>query len=257
MVKKANKPFELKCFKDIQSKNYIHSFHQSNHGHLMIAGDFTTHIDYLLDSILKRIPLTYTQQDIKLVMYSKTYVIHEHSPLNKYLKTSIFETSETLLSKLKWLKKTMNNRYKTFNEYKAKDIFTFNGKVMNKEINKRWIPYLFVVIHEFPQKSDSNSDAIHDLMHTITLKSRASGIHILLTSSMIMESINPIFKYNMDGIYFKVESIESSHLLNGYNAVYELNTNQVIVRDSLSRYCNKYTLFEEPKKRILLHSLNN
>lgn len=248
-----NQLFKLECFQDLNKYKYIHPFYQTNHGHLIIAGDIKSQNDYILGYILRRIPSQYSNIELKIVMYSKSINISLYSNLKKYFKKPIINNKDDLMSLMLWIKKTMNNRYKLFREVKTKDIFTYNEKVVNQEINKRFMPYLLLIIHEVPETDDVKNDPIIDLIHQIILKSRAVGIHVIATSSTIINSICPVFKHNMDGIIFKVDTNEKSKLLVGDDEAMKIKSNEIMIHECLTGKKTKYTIFDEPNIRTLLH----
>lgn len=250
---RINQLFQLECFQDFNKYKYIHPFYQTNRGHLIISGDLESQNDYILGYILRRIPSQYSNREVKILIYSNYINESQYPKLNKYFKKPIITTRDDLLLLLLWVKKTMDHRYKLFRELKAKDIFTFNEKVAKQEINKRFIPYLLLIIHELPVTDDIKIDPSIDLIHQIILKSRAAGIHVIATSSAIMNSISPVFKHNMDGIISKVDTIEKSKLLVGSDEAMKIKTNEVMVHECLTGKNSKYVLFDEPEKRPLLH----
>ena len=124
----------------------------------------------------------------------------------------------------------------------------FNQKVLNKEINKRVLPHLLVIIHEVPQAHSIRNDQINNLIHEIVIKSRASGIHMIITSSMIKESISPLLKYHMDTIVFTVDSIEKSKILIGSDEATQIEPNEVMVHESLTNKNTIYRLLDDSKR---------
>jgi len=252
---KANTLIELECFQDLNKNKYIHPFYQTNKGHLIISGDLKSQNDYILGYILRRIPSQYSNIELKILMYSKSINESQYPKLSEYFKKPIISTRDDLMSLLIWVKKTMNNRYKLFRELKAKDNFAFNERVVKQEINKRIIPYLLLIIHEVPETKEVENDSIHDLIHQIIIKSRAAGIHLIATSSIIINSISPVFKHNMDGIISMVDTIEKSKILVGSDDAKKIKSNEVMIHRCLTGKNTKLTLFDEPEKRLLLHKL--
>lgn len=250
----VNQLFELECFQDLNKNKHIQPFHLTNRGHLMISGDMQHKNDYILGYILRRIPYQHNHRSLKILMYSLSINENHYPELEKYFKKPIINSRDQLLSLLLWVKKTMDDRYSLFREMKAKDIYVFNQKSNNKEINKKSLPHLLVIIHETPQTNDMKNDPINNLIHEIVLKSRASGIHFIVTSSKIINSISSVLKHNMDGIISKVDSIEKSKILIGSNEATKIKPNEVMVHESLLNKNNRYQLFDElkTKSRILL-----
>lgn len=252
----TNRRFEVECFQDLSKNKYVHPFHQTNRGHLIISGDDQFQNDYILGYILRRIPFQHSHKELKILMYSLS-MSENHCPIiNKYFKKPIIKSRDELMSLLLWVEKTMNNRYKLFYKEKARDIYTFNQKVINQEIKKRFLPHLLIMIHEVPQADDIKNDPINHLLHTIILKSRTAGIHVIITSTTIKDSLSPVLKYHMDGIISKVNSNEKSKILIGGDEATKIKVNEVMVHESLSGKNIIYKLFDEPEKRPLLHLLH-
>ncbi len=247
-----NKPFELECFQDVSKNKYIHPFYKTNRGHLMIAGDDQYKNDYILGYILRNIPRQYHHKDLKILMYSISIIENDYPSLTKYFKKPIINTRVQLLSLLLWVKKTMENRYTLFLETKAKDIYFFNQKATNKDINKRPLSHLLIIIHEIPKSDDMKNDPINNLIHEIVIKSRASGIHLIITSSNILNSISPVLKHHMDSIICKINNIEKGKTLISNVELANIKLNEVMVHECLTGKYTIYQLLDEPEKRTLL-----
>ncbi len=247
----TNQLFKLECFQDLDKKKYVHPFYQINRGHLIISGDQKYKNDYILGYILRRIPDQYNHKEMKIIMHSSSIDENNYPMLNKYLKNPISHSKEELMSILLWVKKVMNNRYKTFYVEKTKDIYAYNQKVINKEIKKTVLPHLFVIIHEVPQADRIKNDQIINLIHEIVIKSRASGIHMIITSSMIKESISPLLKYHMDAIVFTVDSMEKSKILIGSDEATQISPYEVMVHESLTNKNTIYRLIDDSKRNFL------
>jgi DNA segregation ATPase FtsK/SpoIIIE-like protein len=245
----TNQLFKLECFQDLDKNKYVHPFYQTNRGHLIISGDQQYKNDYVLSYILRRIPDQYKYKEMKIIMHSLSIGESNYPMLTKYLKKPTTNTKEQLMSSLLRVRKAMNDRYKTFYEEKAKDIYAFNQKVINKETNKRFLPHLLVIVHEVPQTDNIKNDRINDLIHEIVIKSRAAGIHMIITSSTIKESISPVLKYHMDAIVFKVDSSEKSKILIGDDEATKIKSNELMVHESLKNKNTIYKLLDVAEKR--------
>lgn len=245
----TNQLFKLEMFQDLDKNKYIHPFHQTNRGHLIIAGDQQFKNDYILGYILRRLPNQYNEKEVKIIMHSSLIGESDSPMLEKYLKKPISQSKEQLVALLIWVKKNMDNRYKTFYREKTKDIYVFNQKVINKQIKKRVLPPLLIIIHEVPQTDDIKIDPINNLIHEIVIKSRAAGIHMIITSSIIKNSISPVLKHHMDGIIFTVDSNEKSKILIGDDEATKIKSNELMVHESLTGHNVIYKILEEPEKR--------
>lgn len=251
----ANHLFELECFQDLIKNKYIHPFYKTNRGHLIIAGDNQYKNNYILDYILRRIPYQYNPKDLKILMFSLSINQNHNPKLIKYFKKPIINSRDQLFSLLLWIKNTMNKRYHLFRKLKAKDIYIFNQKAVNKEINKRSLPHILFIIHEIPQTDEMKNDPINNLIHTIVLKARAAGIHLIVTSSTILYSISPVLKHHMDGIIFKVDTEEKSKILIGSDEAMKIKMNEVMIHENLSHSIKIFTLIEESKTRKYIKDL--
>lgn len=253
---KVNQLFELECFQDLSKNRYVHPFYKTNKGHLIISGDNHHKNDYILGYILRNIPKQYDYSDLKILMYSLSINENMYPELLKYFKKPIVNSIDQLLSLLIWVKKTMNHRYRLFNKMKVKDIYAFNQKARNIEFNKRTLANLLIIVHEIPQNDDIENKPINDLIHKIVLKSRAAGIHLIITSSTILNAISPVLKYNMDGIIFKVDTVEKAKILIGNDEVTKIESNDVVVYENSTGKKTIYKLFDKTEARVLLHRLS-
>lgn len=246
--------FEIECFQDLNKNKYVQAFYKTNRGHLIIAGDDQYKNDYILGYILRNIPKQHNYKDLKILMYSLSINENDNPELMKHYKKPIINSRDQLLSLLLWVKKTMNNRYTLFRKMKAKDIYTFNQKATNNEISKRPLPNLLIIIHEIPQTNDIKNDPINDLIHTIVIKARAAGIHLIVTSSTILNSISPVLKHHMDGIIFKVDTVEKAKIMMGSSEAKNIKPNEVMVHENLTGNNSIYQLLDKPNKRLTLTS---
>jgi hypothetical protein len=213
-MKGRNLNFEIECFKDVNNNHYIHPFYKSNQGHLFLSGDRASMIDYILKNMIRDVVSRYYEQELKIIIYSTSIEEKSFLGLNKYLKVPIIKKSDELIEQLNMIKKKMMNRYKSFRQNKSRDIKTFNTKVLNLEINHRYMPYILLVIHEMPS-SKEHFDTTNSLVYDITQQSRAAGIHVILSTTLAKETMSPLLKYRMDGIITRIESVENAKVLLG------------------------------------------
>ncbi len=251
---RESKLFELECFVDISNDKYIHPFFKPTHGHLIISGDGTYFVDYILIHMIKDGITRYSVQEMKIVLYSKTKIEDSIPRMRTYIKGPIIQTREDLIQKLITIKKMMMNRFKNFRKFKARDIMTFNAKILCHEIKKRFLPYIWVIIHEMPVIIDQSSDSINSLIYDIVQQSRAAGIHIVLTTTSAKESTSPLFKYQMDGIFPRIKSQDNALVLlekSKKHLVLDLQNGEVLVNKNVGNY-QIYTI-TLAESRPLLH----
>lgn len=253
-MNKQNKKLELECFVDVNKYKPIHQFHMSAHGHLFVSGDLAYSGDYVLKHMINDAISKHNAQEMKIIMFSQSMDQDTFPKFKKYLKTPIINTTEDLFNQLTLLKKMMLNRYKTFRNFKAKDIYAFNGKILNLEIKKRYLPYVLLIIHEMPHALDPINDPINILIHEITLQSRAASIHVILSTTSAIKSMSPVLKYHMDGIIFKIDSQESDLVLVEKRKEHkpsELDNNEAMIYDNIgSNAVYKLTNLEKEQYSI-------
>ena len=107
--------------------------------------------------------------------------------LENYLRKPIVHTEIDLLELLRWVKKTLSIRYRR--TYHSRDIYAFNLKVKNKEINKRLLSPLMIIIDDMPKLDDPNSHLISKLIIEIAQQSRAAGIHLVISTINVQSSL--------------------------------------------------------------------
>lgn len=236
-MKRRNLDFEIECFKDVDNHQYIHPFYKPCHGHLFLSGDQASMIDDVLINIFQNAVNRYHEQELMIIIYSTSIEEKKIPDLNKYLKSLIINQPEDLIEQLGKIKKMMNNRYKSFLQNKSRDIKAFNTKVLNSEINHRYMPYILFVIHEMPS-SKEHVETINSLVYDIVQQSRACGIHIILSTTSAKGTMSPLLKYNMDGIIFQIELIQNTKILLGKQnekAASELKANEVLIYDNIGK----------------------
>ena len=252
---KRYKPFELDCFVDITKNHYIHPFSKPTHGHLFIACESHTLLDYLLNHMINSVLTGYDMNEVKLSIYSQK-MSDRANEINRYLHLPIMRTADELKKRLLQVKKIMDRRYKTFKDFVSRDIDEFNQKIINKQINKRILPFLLILIDELPTQDGRMDEELNTLIYEIAQKSRAAGIHIILTSTMPSKAMSPLLKYQMDGIIGKFTQIDDGIVLlgkrDGHQVLYIQHGDVMVYENNGNHHVYQIT---EASERPLVHKL--
>lgn len=243
MMQNTIKKLELPIIYDINKFQLMLPFHEK--GHLVIAGDSLTLVSYSLNYILRMGMHYYNPNELKYLIYSKSITKETYVQLENYLRKPIVHTEIDLLELLRWVKKTLSIRYRMFRTYHSRDIYAFNLKVKNKDINKRLLSPLMIIIDDMPKLDDPNNHPISKLIIEIAQQSRAAGIHVILSTTNVQASLGNYHKYIMPyGIASKLDSDDDSRFLTGFENRDKLNINEVAYYE-FGKYYEAFKILDE------------
>jgi len=196
--------------------------------HLLIAGTTGSGKSICIGSVVLSLLMTRTPDELKLLMIDPKMVELSAFKDIPHLISPVVTDMRRAPLVLKWLTRTMDERYELFLKVGVKKIDSYNQlseeKIKEKlsedgelpvEVPTR-LPYIVVMIDEFADLMMAASDEIEAAITRISQKSRAVGIHLVMaTQRPSVDVITGLIKSNMPArIAFKVASkIDSRTIL--------------------------------------------
>jgi S-DNA-T family DNA segregation ATPase FtsK/SpoIIIE len=86
----------------------------------------------------------------------------------------------------------MLDRFKLFQEHKARDLKMFNHQQIN--ISDR-LPYIVIVIDNIKIDDNEHKEKFEDLIMRLTQRSRAAGIHLVMLTSDSNRDVSKLYGY--------------------------------------------------------------
>ncbi len=218
--------------------------------HLLIAGSSGSGKSILLNDILAEIMYLYSPSDLKVILVDlKMVEFREYQRLPHLYNDKIVNDADEALVVLESLVEEMNRRYKIFLENKVSNIKEYNEKVQK-------LPRIIVFIDEYIELTiSSNNNKIKECIKSLVMKSRAAGIHLLISAQKLdSRYMDSIIKSNIPSrISFKVSSaVDSKNILDETGAEKLLGYGDMIFKDynSINRYQAPFVSNEEILKII-------
>ena len=169
--------------KDISGKPLFMDLRKAPH--LMIAGTTGSGKSVFLHTVITSMLYKSTPTDLKFIMIDpKMLELSAYEDLPHLLHPVVTNPKEAVAA-LKWAVREMEVRYKLLSEEGARDIATYNKKVIanaDSEDSPSPLPYLVIIIDEL---ADLMMVAPSDIKESITRLSqmaRAAGIHLVVAT---------------------------------------------------------------------------
>jgi S-DNA-T family DNA segregation ATPase FtsK/SpoIIIE len=190
--------------------------------HCIIAGATGSGKSVCINTIVMSIVMNAKPDEIKLIMVDpKKVELTPYTHLPHMLAPVITEPLGACAA-LNWLVKEMENRYEILKQLGVRNIETFNGRALNKELEASLelaipaqMPYIVVIIDELADLMMVSSNDIETPIARIAQMARAVGIHLILaTQRPSREVITGLIKANFPTrISFKVASRVNSQIV--------------------------------------------
>jgi len=188
--------------------------------HLLIAGTTGSGKSICIGSVILSLLMTRTPEELKFLLIDPKMVeLSAFKDIPHLISPVVTDMRRSPLV-LKWLVRTMNERYELLLRTGVKKISDFN-RLSEDKIRERLsedgelpvdvptrLPYIMVVIDEFADLMMAASDEIETAITRLSQKSRAVGIHLVMaTQRPSVDVITGLIKSNMPArIAFKVAS---------------------------------------------------
>jgi DNA segregation ATPase FtsK/SpoIIIE-like protein len=184
--------------------------------HVLIAGSTGSGKSVCVNSLIASLIFKYTPEDLRLVLIDPKRVemsIYKGLP---HLALPVVNDPKEAHFALKWLVREMEERYEMLAHIGARDIDTFNAKIVQKreagETNQYPMYYIVVLVDELADLMMVAKDQVEDSITRLAQMARAVGIHLVLaTQRPSVEVITGIIKANFPAriafqVFSKVDS---------------------------------------------------
>jgi S-DNA-T family DNA segregation ATPase FtsK/SpoIIIE len=181
--------------------------------HLLIAGATGSGKSVCVNSIIASLLCSRTPDEVQFIMIDPKMV--ELTAFNgiPHLKAPVVIELERVVGVLNWATREMDDRYKTFNKARARNIEVYNQQLIAK--GKKPLPYVVVVIDELADLMMIAPDEVERAVCRIAQMARATGIHLVIaTQRPSVDVVTGLIKANFPArISFSVTSQTDSRVI--------------------------------------------
>jgi len=174
--------------------------------HLLIAGSTGTGKTVCLNAIILSLLYQNSPQILRLVLIDPKRVefpVYNNLP---HLLVPAIVTVQKAVNTLQWLVEEMERRFEVLSNEKARDIVSFNEKIIKKGLEP--MPYIVLIIDELADLMAARGREIEAGIVRLAQMARAVGIHLIVaTQRPSVEVITGLIKANITArISFQVAS---------------------------------------------------
>ncbi len=181
--------------------------------HLLIAGATGSGKSVCVNSIIASLLCTRTPDDVQFIMVDPKMV--ELTTYNgiPHLRAPVVIELERVVGVLNWATREMDDRYKQFNQARARNIDVYNQQLLAK--GKKPLPYIVVVIDELADLMMVAPDEVERAICRLAQMARATGIHLVIaTQRPSVDVVTGLIKANFPArISFAVTSQVDSRVI--------------------------------------------
>jgi DNA segregation ATPase FtsK/SpoIIIE, S-DNA-T family len=163
--------------------------------HLLIAGSTGSGKSVALNTMLMSLLCKCSPEQLRMILIDPKrleFAVYADLP---HLLFPIITESKKSIGALRWVVKTMEDRYEEMAQSGARNIFDYNR--FRKEQGKKELPFIIVIIDELADLMMTTGKEIEDLIVRIAQMARASGIHMILaTQRPSVDVITGLIKVN-------------------------------------------------------------
>ncbi|NLA52822.1 MAG: DNA translocase FtsK [Clostridiales bacterium] len=186
--------------------------------HLLIAGATGSGKSVCINSIITSLIYRSTPKEVRMILIDPKFV--ELQPYNDvpHLLLPVVVDPKKAVMALEWVCQEMDDRYKTLEKYRARNIDAYNAKL---EADEDPMPKIIVIVDEMADLMLTAGKAIDEHIKRITAKARAAGICLIMaTQRPSVDVITGIIKANIPSrIAFQVSSqVDSRTILDSQGA---------------------------------------
>lgn len=174
--------------------------------HLLVAGSTGTGKTICLNSIILSLLYQNSPDILKLILIDPKRVefpVYNDLP---HLLTPVIFDSQKSVNALKWLISEMERRFETLSQEHARDILSYNEKMLKQ--GQEPIPYIILIVDELADLMAARGREIEAGIVRLAQMARAVGIHLIVaTQRPSVEVITGLIKANITSrITFQVAS---------------------------------------------------
>lgn len=190
--------------------------------HTLIAGTTGSGKSVCIAALTVALVLNNTPEDVRLIMLDPKMV--ELSRFNglPHLLGPVETDNERILGVLRWCTREMDRRYKLLEEASARNINTYNEKMVKKRGRfAEKLPYIVIMVDEVGDLMMSHPEDTEHNLTRLAQMARAVGMHMVVaTQRPSVDVLTGLIKANFPGrIAFAVASgVDSRVILDGIGA---------------------------------------
>ena len=227
MAKLKESPLAIALGKDISGKPVAADL--SKMPHLLIAGATGAGKSVCINTLITSILLRSDPDEVRMVLIDpKRIELSGYNGIPHLIQDVISDPEESLIS-FNWAVKEMERRYSLLQEYKVRDIASFNKKIAKlqkteEDFEEKKLPYIVIVVDEFADLIMTAGRDIETPISRLAQMARAIGIHLIIaTQRPSTKVITGIIKANFPTrIAFKVSSKIDSRVILDSNGAEQL-----------------------------------
>ncbi len=217
LFKTSTSPLTLALGKDIIGNPFITDLKKAPH--LLIAGTTGSGKSVGINAMILSLLYKNSPDNLKLLMIDPKKVEFSIYADIPHLITPIITQPKKAIVGLNSAVAEMDRRYDLMSEMRAKDIDSYNNKVLNEGGKK--FPYLVIIIDELADLMMTGGKEVEFSLARIAQMGRACGIHIIVaTQRPSVDVVTGLIKTNLPSrISYKVGSkIDSKVILDTFGA---------------------------------------
>jgi S-DNA-T family DNA segregation ATPase FtsK/SpoIIIE len=181
--------------------------------HLLIAGATGSGKSVCVNAIIACLLCTHTPDTLRFLMIDPKMVeLVQYNGIPHLLAPVVTELERTV-GVLSWATREMDRRYKAFSKVGARNIESYNEKVVGTDEEK--LPYIVIIIDELADLMMMAPDEVERTVQRIAQMARATGMHLIIaTQRPSVDVVTGLIKANFPArIAFAVSSQVDSRVI--------------------------------------------
>ena len=175
---RARGPIKLALGQDVTGQAVVADL--TTMPHLLIAGATGSGKSVCINAIVACMLSTHTPDTLRLLMVDPKMVELVNYNGIPHLLAPVVTELERVVGVLSWATREMDRRYKLFAKEGARNIVSYNDKMMKLE--KEILPYIVIIIDELADLMMMAPDEVERTITRIAQMARATGMHLIIAT---------------------------------------------------------------------------
>lgn len=183
--------------------------------HLLVAGTTGSGKSVCISSIITALICNNTPETLRLVMVDPKKVELVRFNGLPHLLGPVEVQLERIIGILKWAVREMERRYRLFEKIQARDLKTYNQKIIEQKSEQKPLPYIVIIIDELADLMMQAANETEQKLARLAQMARATGMHLVVaTQRPSTDVITGLIKANFPArIAFAVTSVTDSRVI--------------------------------------------